>query len=84
MAQWIRVAVLAAALTWGGAAAAANDDGLREAARIIGEAQKIPGEDGIETTEQVELGGIRRRSTCAGAIATILSCWCCTAAPACR
>lgn len=58
MAQWIRAAVLAAALTWGGAAAAANDDGLREAARIIGEAQKIPGEDGIETTEQVELGGI--------------------------
>ncbi|HJR72084.1 MAG TPA: alpha/beta hydrolase [Luteimonas sp.] len=39
-------------------ASAAEDSGLREAARIIGEVQKIPGEDGIETTEQVELGGL--------------------------
>ncbi len=39
-------------------AGAAENSGLREAARIIGEVQKIPGEDGIETTEQVELGGI--------------------------
>lgn len=60
MVEWIRAAALAAALTWGGAAAAADVGGLREAARILGEAQTIVGEDGIETTERIELGGIEQ------------------------
>lgn len=51
-------AMLATATT--SAMAADNTDGLREAARIIGDAQKIVGEDGIETTEQIELGGIKQ------------------------
>ncbi len=52
----IVTALLATAST--GAIAADNTDGLRQAARIIGDAQKIVGEDGIETTEQIMLGGI--------------------------
>lgn len=62
MIERIRAIVFAALLATAAtsAMAADNTDGLREAARIIGEAQKIVGQDGIETTEQIELGGIKQ------------------------
>lgn len=60
MIGWIRTAVFAAALFAASDARSAESDGLREAARIIGQAQTIVGEDGIETTERIELGGIRQ------------------------
>ena len=62
MIEWIRTIVFATMLATAatGAMASDNTDGLREAARIIGDAQKIVGQDGIETTEQIELGGIKQ------------------------
>lgn len=62
MIERIRTTVFAAMLAMAatGAMAADKTDGLREAARIIGDTQKIVGEDGIETTEQIELGGIKQ------------------------
>ncbi|MCL1633262.1 alpha/beta hydrolase [Luteimonas sp. SX5] len=62
MFERIRVIAIAATLAMAAPQAMAADkaDGLREAARIIGDAQKIVGEDGIQTTEQIELGGIRQ------------------------
>jgi len=58
MLRWLCALLFAASLSAPNGAAAAESTGLREAARIVGQAQKIPGDDGIETTEQIVLGGI--------------------------
>lgn len=59
MTSGLRMFLLALALAvFAHTANAAENAGLREASRIIGDVQTIVGEDGIETTEQIELGGI--------------------------
>lgn len=62
MPDRIRTIVFAIMLATSAAHAMAADktDGLREAARIIGQTQRLAGEDAIETTEQIELGGIKQ------------------------